>query len=67
MTDNKTRSTRRLFRHNSPCPEPGCDGKLKKHYGDWQTDGSWITCDKCGEDPHWPKNVVARREREAAA
>ena len=59
--------TRRLFRHNSPCPEPGCDGRLVKRYGQYRDmEGSTLTCSKCGEDPNVAWKVVARKKKEAA-
>ena len=64
MTADTTRPTRRLFRHNSPCPEPDCGGRLQKSYGDFMFDGFELTCRKCSEDPRWAKNVLTRRERE---
>ena len=59
-------AARRLFRHNSPCPEPDCGGRLQKSYGDFMFDGFDLTCRKCGEDPRTVKNIAARRAREAA-
>ena len=66
ITMKITKMTRRIFRNNSPCPELGCDGKLKKLIMcDWPYVTS-LECDKCHEDPRWLKNVMARKEREKA-